>query len=229
LETLREYGRTRLRELGVEADLRRRHAEHLLEKALAARDESVGPNHVPVLDILVAQAGDFWASTEWALDQGDLDLAVSLSAAFCGVTYFRVGFEALDWLGPDPASLIDAETALAAELLGMLSRRSVFAGDLASGRRLAEESIKLDPGPGSVQARTQMVFVARDGDDMSPLEWATSAVEIAIGAEDQLGILAARLMQGLVAGRMGRLDEAIAVGELMLEQGRQRDSGHAEG
>ena len=229
LETLRAYGAQCLAARDGVENLRRRHAEHFAVKATAARGEIVGPRHVAVIDQLVVQAAEYRTATAWARGVGDIDLAVRLAAGFCGASYFRIGYEALDWLGPTPETAAKPERPPSVELLGLLARRAVFSGDIEVGRKLAERAIAMDPGPRSVQARAQMALILMAKGDAAMLDWAQSAVDLAEPAGDHLGVLLGRLVTGPMLARMGRVEESLAVGRSLLSLGDEQDSEHARG
>ncbi|MDX1384325.1 MAG: hypothetical protein R3190_11810, partial [Thermoanaerobaculia bacterium] len=180
-------------------------------------------------DQLVAQVGDYRAATTWALAAEDLDLAVRLVAGYCGASYYRIGYDALDWLGKDAAELAEPDRPLSAELLGLLARRAVFAGEHQIGRELAERALALDPGAGSMQARSQMAIICNAEGDASSIDWAQSAVDVAEPAGDHLGVLLGCLILGPTLARMGRVDEAEEVGHRVMELADARDSDHARG
>ncbi len=229
LETLRAYGSERLASRADLDALRRRHAEHFAVKAAAARAEVVGPRHVAVVDLLVAQAPEYRAATAWARRAGDLELAVRVAAGFCGASYFRIGYDALDWLGPSPESAARTEGALRSELLGLLARRALFGGDSILARELAERAIAADPGPASVQARAQIALILGARNDPAMLEWAESAIDVAAPVGDHLGVMLGRLILGPCLARLGRRAEALEVGRSLLALGDERHSDHARG
>lgn len=226
LETLAAYGAERLESSHEAGDVQRHHAEHFATKAEAARSEVVGPRHVAVVDLLIAQVAEYRAAATWACAAGDLDLAVRLAAGFCGASYFRIGYDALDWLGPDPASAALAGRPMSIELLGLLARRAIFSGNIQLGRELAERAIAMDPGPESMQARAQMALISPD---RTAIEWAQGALDVAERASDHLGVLIGCLVMGPILARLRRVDEALEIGRRLFALGDQRDSEHARG
>ena len=229
LETLRDYGAEHLALTADIAEIGRRHAEHFARKAEAARASVVSPHHVAAVDLLVDQTSDYRAAFAWAEHTGYLDLAVRIATRYCGASYFRIGFAALDWLGSDPARLAKPDRPLAGELLGLLSRRAVFGGDLTGGRQLAERSIALDAGVDSCQARGQLAIIANVNLDPDGVDWAESAFAIAAAAHDDLGILLGSLLLGVSLALRDRTDEAIVVGNRLVALGDERSSDHARG
>jgi predicted ATPase/class 3 adenylate cyclase len=230
LESLRQYGTERLAARDDLAAVGRRYAEHFAEKATGVRASIVSPRQVAAVDLLIEQTADYRAACAWALDAGDLDLAVLLATTYCGASYFRIGYAALDWLGEDPAAFARRGRRRSGELLGLLSRRAVFGGDMELGRVLAEQSIALDPGSESFQARAQLSLIASSrGDAEGAVEWAKSSLEVALDGHDDLGTLLGLLRTGEVLALANRADEAERIGERTLALGRERRSKHATG
>jgi len=225
LETLRTYGAELLSVAGDVDALYRCHADYFASKAEGARSEIVGPNHVAVIDLLVTQTPEYRTATSWAISTGDPNLAVRLATGFCGASYFRIGYEALDWL-PESASIV-GESSQSSVLLGLLARSAVFGGDYNLGRELAERAVAIDPGPDSVQARAQLAMVQTNNE--AALEWAESACAVAKPADDKLGVLLGLLLQGPILTRMDRVDEALRVGHELLKLGDECRSDHARG
>lgn len=228
LETLRAYSTERLASAPDREHVRRRHATHFAAKGASARRGIVGPRHVMLVDLLVLQLPEYRTATLWARASGDLDLAVSLAANFCGASYFRVGYDALDWLGPAPESAARAGRPMSVELLGLLARRAVFGGHSQLGQELAERAVAMDPGPESMQARAQLALILAGSGDVA-IEWARSTVDVAQAAGDHLGVLLGRLIVGPILTRMGRIEEALEVGRSLLDLADEQDSEHARG
>lgn len=222
LETLRSYGAENLSSAGDVEIVRRCHAEHFAGKAEAALSEIVGPNHVAVIDLLVAQTPEYRTAVSWAYSVENPDLAVRLATGFCGASYFRIGYDALDWL---PES--ERTGSQSATLLGLLARRAVFSAEYKHGYELAERAIAIDSGPASIQARAQLALVHPNNE--TALEWAESINHIAKSIGDNFGLLLGLLLQGSILSRMGRIDEALKVGHELLKLGDECGSDHVRG
>jgi predicted ATPase/class 3 adenylate cyclase len=229
LETVRAYAMEQSAAAGEIEAIRRRHAEHFATKAAAARQSIVASEHVVTLDLMVLQTAEYRAATAWALAAGDMDLAVRVATGFCGSSYFRIGYEALGWLGSIGADEAVADNALASELLGLLSRRAIYSGDVEGGSALARQSIERDAGAPSVQARGQLALSASARGDPAAIEWAQSAVAVATASGDYLGMLLGDLLLGGMLARWQRRSEAIAVAEDLFRLAAERRSEHARG
>lgn len=229
LETLRAFGATQLEQAGETEHTRRRHALRFADKAAEARRSIVGSAHVATLDLLVAQTAEYRTAVERARTTGDIEMAARIAAGFCGASYFRIGFEALDWLVGSSAESSIEDGALLSELLGLLSRQAIFSGDIERGAELAERAVAADPGPPSVQARAQLAAAAAARNDPAMVDWAQSVVDVARAGDDDLGILLGDLMLGPILTGMGRTEEAIAVGQSLFDLADERRSEHARG
>jgi hypothetical protein len=73
LETLREYGRERLAELGAEKRVRRRHCVHYLGLVERAATEEPGAYRDQGPRRLDAERENLWAALRWAHDQADAE------------------------------------------------------------------------------------------------------------------------------------------------------------
>ncbi len=99
LETLRTFGRERLRDRGEEAATRRRHAAYyvaLVEDAarqIRGRDEALG---VARLDRALE---NLRAAHRWCIRHGEVDLALRLSANLFRYALWRLRAEVLGWAG----------------------------------------------------------------------------------------------------------------------------------
>jgi predicted ATPase/DNA-binding SARP family transcriptional activator/Tfp pilus assembly protein PilF len=78
LHIVREYARTRLAELGEETTIRRRHANFYLALAESAEPHLTNADQVSWLIGLEAEQPNFRAALQWALEQGDAELALGL-------------------------------------------------------------------------------------------------------------------------------------------------------
>jgi hypothetical protein len=154
-------------------------------------------------------------------------LAVRIATQFCGATYFRIGYGALDWLGDDPAQHTVPGRPRSGELLGLLARRALFGGQHREAIVLAKQSIALDPGPESFQARAQLSLIASGSGNPRNLELAQSVVDAA--DTDDLGILLGELLIGPILAANRRPAEAIACAHRLFALADRQHSDHARG
>jgi predicted ATPase/class 3 adenylate cyclase len=140
LETIREFALERLRESGLEADLRRRHAERMLQ---IARDAHLGAGDTEGnIALALPDRDDLRAALDWA-ESNDasfgLELAVELMN-FWNVAGPREGLERIQ-------RLLDSAGTIPIELRARALRACAAAADLAGhdelAERLSEQSLDL--------------------------------------------------------------------------------------
>jgi predicted ATPase/DNA-binding CsgD family transcriptional regulator len=102
LETVRQYGRDRLRESGTEQAVFRRHRDFFLTLAEAAPLHMTGPESAARLDVLEGELDNLRAAFAWSRDTGAVDcaarLAILLRAFFVVHCHFIEGWEWFDAL-----------------------------------------------------------------------------------------------------------------------------------
>jgi tetratricopeptide (TPR) repeat protein len=148
LEPVRQYVFERLDESGEAAETCRRHAEHFVALAEAAKPELLGPKAVAWLDRLEKEHDNLREALRWARETGEVEIGLRLSGALCWF-WWRRGYlaEGRSWAegflsesadGVRPAS----GPARAGALYG--AGELAFAqGDLARATDLFEEGLAL--------------------------------------------------------------------------------------
>jgi predicted ATPase/class 3 adenylate cyclase len=81
LETIREFGHEQLQARGELDDLRRRHAEHFLDLALAAEPHLTAVDQIEWLDRCDREHPNIRAALEWAIEAGDAGRAQASAGA----------------------------------------------------------------------------------------------------------------------------------------------------
>ena len=89
LETIRQYGGEKLRLSGEESALRRRHACFFLKLAEEAEPELKGAQQVEWLDRLEEDHGNLRVAIRWALEEGEIEIALRLTASAAHLRYPR--------------------------------------------------------------------------------------------------------------------------------------------
>jgi non-specific serine/threonine protein kinase len=89
LETLREYGRERLRVSGEEPILLERHRDYFASLAETGRRELAGPGQTQWVTLLEEMHGNFRAALHDAIDRGDAVRALRLGSAFWQFWWIR--------------------------------------------------------------------------------------------------------------------------------------------
>lgn len=134
LETLRQYGRSRLSSSGKPELVRRRHAEYYARLAARAEMEARGPEETSFIDRLDMEADNLRTALGWALDGGD----VRLGAAMAGPLYRY--WLASDWLEEGERWL---ETALETYLEPDRTRAMALLGAGTLAQRLGKLDVSM--------------------------------------------------------------------------------------
>ena len=100
LETIREFGLEVLNEAGEEGTVRALHAGHFMELAERAAPELTGPEQAAWFDRLETEHDNVRAALTWALDTGEIEVALRLGSAMTRFWLARGYFqEGRQWLG----------------------------------------------------------------------------------------------------------------------------------
>ena len=148
LETVREFARDRLAESGELDDVRRRHAQYMLELAQRGRPLARGPDEPALLERLALELDNFRASLSFALEEDDAALGISTAEALepLWIRGMRQR-EAVRWLDPLLGLEGEVDPAVRAGALTLAGRSAIEAGEperaepwLRAGLELARES-----------------------------------------------------------------------------------------
>jgi predicted ATPase/class 3 adenylate cyclase len=143
LETIREYARERLEEMGESEEIRRRHAGAFLELAERARPELTGPDQVEWLTRLAAEHDNIRAALTWA-GEHQLDQALRMAGALWRFWQFRGHLreagERLEQL-LERADRADPEAR--AQALEAAGGVAYWMGDFVAARRWYEECLDI--------------------------------------------------------------------------------------
>ncbi|MGI8643490.1 MAG: tetratricopeptide repeat protein [Thermomicrobiales bacterium] len=196
LETIREYGLGCLAEAGEETDARQAHALFMLDLALEAEEELVGPAQSQWYRRLDTEHENFRAALRWSIRAGEANVAQQLAAALWRYWAVR-GFllEAREWL--DQALTMpgaaDVEAAVRAKALHRQANVAIDLGDYTTARRRCEESLAiwqtLDESAGIASALNGLGLVAGfEGDYVAARTFHTGALERRRALGDLLGL-----------------------------------------
>jgi predicted ATPase/transcriptional regulator with XRE-family HTH domain/Flp pilus assembly protein TadD len=147
LETIREYAWELLQASGEAQEARRRHAEYFLGLAGEAAPYLKGPQQNEWLDRLEVEHGNLRAALGWALEAGEIEVALKAGADLW-LFWFMRGYmtEGRRWLEEALARSAGADGRLVSArarglaVTGVLAQRQ---GDYAYARTLLEESVAL--------------------------------------------------------------------------------------
>jgi predicted ATPase/DNA-binding SARP family transcriptional activator len=161
LETLREYGLTRLRRRGVEDEVRQAHAEHYLDMAARAGAVLGTPEVAPWMARLALGYAELRQAIGWSLTHQPRAVTLRAAPALREFWYRRGdGREAGRWTALMlEGDLAAAPPALLAEVHGAASYAALVASDLPTAHSYAEAAIRLSREGDSTQALLYALWV----------------------------------------------------------------------
>ena len=217
LETVRQYGRRKLRELGEELALQTRHRDWILQLARSAfifdRSQLEG------LHALHRERDNIWSAMDFCRRQpGQAAAGVEICSALTNYWVSRGPLRGVRWYLESLLPLAEPDTALRARCLTYVALISNALGDAATARPMAQEALAIadrlaDPQIAGWAAGSLLfaAFVLAEPDGVADLS------RLMLDAGKSTG------NRGMVAIAMhytclnwlgqGRLDEAIEVGE----------------
>ncbi|HEY6532394.1 MAG TPA: adenylate/guanylate cyclase domain-containing protein [Acidimicrobiales bacterium] len=226
LECIREYAEERLAELGETDSRRRVHAEQFVAFEMAAFTDMCGPLQIEAGQRLIAERENLLAAVSFAIDAGDVDLALRVVAA------------ASDWVGSQatearvPAGLVlDLEGATDHHLypwcLALAAQQAVQTGDEEQATRLSTEAHAAigrlgDPGRNAEQVlvSSEAVMAYARGDTHAGADWMYRGSELArdrgdvVNRADALaGAASFHAMHGETATAISLATEAVDIAE----------------
>ncbi len=142
LETIREYAVELLRVDGREADVRRAHAQYLVELVERAEPELQGAQQAEWLRRLAVEHENLRVALAWLADAGDDPMLLRLASALWRFWFVRGHLtEGRAWLVRAVERRDGAEPALLAQALFGASTLAAVAGDLGAARALAAQRL----------------------------------------------------------------------------------------
>ena len=234
LETIREYALERLDALGEGARLRMRHAEHILEIALAERQKFVGGDQVESLAVLDAELANVQAALTWTLDDeadaASVRVGFRLAGAMGRYWYTRAHlFDGSAWLERALASDHGENAEERGEVLRWLGVLADERGDVATAEKALRKSTELARATGDrVQLARSLLslgVVSRNaGDAERARELLTESLEIRRDLGDRAGLSPPLSNLALVALDAGETEQATVLLEESLALDREFDS-----
>ncbi|GDY29836.1 helix-turn-helix transcriptional regulator [Gandjariella thermophila] len=220
LETMRQYGRERLREGGAESAVRRRHAERYLRLAGQCEQEWFGPGQDAWLHRLQREHADLRAALEFCLGtEGLARWGLRMAAAlWFHWIYSGLAGEGRRWL--ECTLAVDrSPTPERARALWAASFIATHQGDLAAAGELADEARHLAERLGEMSTLVRAVhregLIATYTGDLERAERLLSGVlarYAELGEGEHAQAVLARLGLAAVREMRGDLDEAIRLG-----------------
>jgi predicted ATPase len=148
LETLRAYGRDRLRENGLEDAFARRHAAYFSALAEHAAVGMQGADERMWVERMLPDYDNLRAAFDRAMADQDIDLALRLVTSLSEFVHLRIGYEASGWAERALAHA-DPNNPLFAAAVGLAARGAWNRGDNAGARSLALLAEGRVPGRGN--------------------------------------------------------------------------------
>ena len=168
LETLRRYAHERLTDRDESDAFRRAQARCMVTFAEEAAQALTGPDEGTSARLVEAEVDNLRIAHRWALDHGDVDLALRLSAALHRFAFWRMRYEILGWAVAAADRFADRAHRLAAVVLASAGIAGWTRGDLAEA---AERSRALG-GPGLLRHEDSAGTADRTSDkDLGGLPW----------------------------------------------------------
>ncbi len=144
LETVRQYGRDRLRESEEPASVLGRHRDFFLAFAERAEPELRGPDQEVWLDRLEADHVNLRVALEWSVESGDVQVGLRLANALWRFWEVRGHWsEGRGWLEEVLKRSGEASPALRAKALKAAGFLTRYLGDYAAAHSLLEESLAM--------------------------------------------------------------------------------------
>ncbi|ODQ92907.1 AfsR/SARP family transcriptional regulator [Mycolicibacterium holsaticum] len=192
LETLREYGRQRLRENGRDTEYALRHAVYFAELGERAAVGMHGADEKAWVERTLPDYDNFRVAFDRAMLDGDVDVALRLIASSAELIHLRVGYESADW-AQRVLPLAKPDHRLYAAAVGLAARGAWNRGDYPRSRALAALAEGRAPGAGSGRVAYPADVLADvamyEGDVASVLAYYTSELERARGDSDPVRLV----------------------------------------
>ena len=146
LETIHEFAREKLQEIGEAEELRRLHAQYFLALAEEAEPQVEGSQQPVWLARLEEEHDNIRAALSWSLGQGeDAELALRMGAALGEFWYWQGHFaEGLRWLEEALAKSSPAPRAARAKAMFRVSWLASQQGDLDRAIEAGEDGLELE-------------------------------------------------------------------------------------
>ena len=148
LETLRAYGRDRLRENAIADELISRHAEYYTDLAERAAIGMHGPEEGAWVERMLPDYDNLRVAFEHVITAGDVDTALRLVSSLSEFVHLRIGYEASGW-AERTVELAEPDHPLFAAAVGFAARGAWNKGQFERARSLANMAGGDVPGRGN--------------------------------------------------------------------------------
>src|SRR5215213_3081364 len=172
LETLRAYGRDRLRDSGLLEDNVSRHARYYTGLAERAAAGMHGVEEGAWVERMTPDYDNLRVAFEHAVAAADIDTALGLVTSLSELVHLRIGYESSSW-AQRLVELSDPDHRLYAATVGFAARGAWNKGEFEQARSLASLARGRDPGRGNGR-------VAHPGDVLADLALYQGAPGVAL-------------------------------------------------
>ncbi|WP_234834677.1 BTAD domain-containing putative transcriptional regulator [Mycolicibacterium stellerae] len=148
LETLRAYGRDRLRESGIADELASRHAGYYTDLAERAAIGMHGQEEGAWVQRMLPDYDNLRVAFEHVIADGDVGTALRLVSSLSEFVHLRIGYEASGW-AERTVERAEPDHPLYAATVGFAARGAWNKGQFERARRLARSAHGRVPGRGS--------------------------------------------------------------------------------
>jgi len=212
LETLRDYGRTRLGDERA-AELFRAHAEHFAAGAATIATELCGPDEARAMSRADASFADLRSAQRFALEVGALDEAFGLIVSIREFAMRAMRYEAFAWADAACRASVP-DHPLLPTLMGIRAYGAWVRGEFDHAVQLAEETRRLEEklpvAPSGLAERVfANVFHIVDRNDLATTE-SERQIEVATASGNDSRVVHACYMRAVGLSSEGAYDEAQA-------------------
>jgi len=211
LETLREYGRTRLSDAHA-AELFAAHASHFASEAEAVEEELCGPGEGDAIARAEASFADLRAAQRFALELGAFDVVFGLISSIREFAMRAMRYEVFSWADAACNALGALDHPLAPTLTGMRAYGAWVRGEFGLAIQLAEETRRLEHQlsvfPSGLAERTLANVLYIVGDSMTGHAEALRQIELAEESGNRSRLVHACYMGAVGHSSNGAYDEA---------------------
>ncbi len=227
LETVRQYGRDRLREAGEERATRERHRDWFLDLAERAEPELRGHQQSDWLDMLEREHDNLRAALEWSLTSADTDATLRLAVPLLWFWDTRAYFkEGRDWLGRALAASGPSRSRLRGQALIAAGHLAWHQSDYQEARSLIEEGRDIFTELGDASGIADSMWflglaVSEQGDYAKAVEIYERGLALYTNLGDRRGVLEILNWMGFTENARGSVEGATALHNEALTLARE--------
>ncbi len=227
LETLREYGRTRLSDARA-AELFAAHAKHFAAEAAGIEAELQGPEEHTGIARAESSLADLRAAQRFALELGAFDITFGIITSIREFAMRAMRYEVFAWADSACHALDALDHPLAPMLTGMRAYGAWVRGEFDLAERLAEETRRLEHQlsvfPSGLAERTLANVLYIVGDSMTGHAEGLRQIELAEESGNPSRLVHACYMGAVGHSSHGDYDEADRLVRRALELAKRTAS-----